>query len=617
MNHDEIAIFSSETPRPVTVSKASSSDALSTKDLLYGLWLHLSRRRRWQLGVLLLVMLASGASEVFSLAAVLPFLAVLTDPEQLWRVPIVQQLASVVGVRDADGLLLPVTVLFGSGAVLAAAVRLANLWLNSRLAAAIGSDMSCEAYRRTLHQPYTVHVQRNSSGVITATTTHIAQTVSLINVILLSITAIVVAMALFGAIIVADWKVAFVASVVFGSAYGFLAHIARNRLATNSLLVAQAGKQQLKALQEGLGAIRDVLLDDTQSTYLEIYRKADRPLRLKQAQSGFISAFPRYALEALGLLVIALLTLLLSWQRGSSQAVIPTVGALALGFQRLLPALQQVYSGWALVRAFRSAVADVLAMLDQPMPAHLLQGKQRPLQLEVAVCLQQVSFRYRDDSPSVLHQIDLSINRGQRIGIIGSTGSGKSTLLDLLMGLLKPTSGTILVDGKDLYAVDHPERLLAWRSSIAHVPQSIYLADGSIAENIAFGLPSDQIDMARVRQAAEQAQIAGFIESIAEGYRSFVGERGIRLSGGQRQRIGIARALYKQAQVLVFDEATSALDTATEQAVMEAIEGLSKELTILMIAHRLSTLERCDRVIKLDTGGVVSDGPPGAVLVAD
>lgn len=559
-------------------------------------------------------MLASGASEVFSLAAVLPFLAVLTDPERLWQSPLVQQLASVVGVRDSSGLLLPVTVLFGTGAVMAAAVRLANLWLNSRLAAAIGSDLSCEAYRRTLHQPYAVHVKRNSSGVITATTTHIAQTVLVINTILLSITAVVVAMGLLAALLVADWQVALLAMALFGSAYGLLAVTARRRLASNSAVVARAGKQQLKALQEGLGAIRDVLLDSSQPTYLEIYRKADRPLRFKQAQSAFISAFPRYALEALGLLLIAALALLLSWQRGSSQAVIPLLGTLALGSQRLLPALQQVYGGWALIRAYRSAVVDVLAMLDQPMPAHLVWERQRPLQLEVAVRLNQLGFRYSDDGPSVLHSIDLEIHRGERIGIIGSTGSGKSTLLDLLMGLLKPTSGTILVDGQNLYAVGHPERLMAWRSSIAHVPQSIYLADGSIAENIAFGLPSHQIDLARVRQAAEQAQIAGFIESSPEGYDSLVGERGIRLSGGQRQRIGIARALYKHAQVLVFDEATSALDTATEQAVMQAIEGLSKELTILMIAHRLSTVERCDRVIKLDQGCVVSDGPPRAVL---
>jgi ATP-binding cassette subfamily B protein len=228
--------------------------------------------------------------------------------------------------------------------------------------------------------------------------------------------------------------------------------------------------------------------------------------------------------------------------------------------------------------------------------------------------LQQLSFRFSDDGPSVLNQIDVEIHRGERIGIIGSTGSGKSTFVDLLMGLLKPTAGKILLDGKDLHAVDHPELLMAWRSSIAHVPQSIYLADGSIAENIAFGLQKDQIDMAMVQQAAEQAQIAAFIESSTEGYNSFVGERGIRLSGGQRQRIGIARALYKQAQVLVLDEATSALDTATEHTVMEAIESLSKQLTIVMVAHRLTTVQRCNRIIRLDHGCIAQDGQPADVL---
>jgi ATP-binding cassette subfamily B protein len=183
------------------------------------------------------------------------------------------------------------------------------------------------------------------------------------------------------------------------------------------------------------------------------------------------------------------------------------------------------------------------------------------------------------------------------------------------MGLLEPSQGRILVDGADLHDPAHPERLAAWRAAIAHVPQSIYLADSSIAENIAFGVPKGQIDLERVRQAAEQAQIASFIEASPEGYQSFVGERGIRLSGGQRQRIGIARALYKKASVLVFDEATSALDTGTEEAVMAAVEGLSKELTIVLIAHRLSTVERCDRVIRLADGLVSADGPPRLVLV--
>ena len=210
----------------------------------------------------------------------------------------------------------------------------------------------------------------------------------------------------------------------------------------------------------------------------------------------------------------------------------------------------------------------------------------------------------------MLRGLDLEICRGERIGLIGSTGSGKSTTVDLLMGLLAPSAGRVLVDGMHLHDPAHPERLAAWRAAIAHVPQSIYLADSSIAENIAFGVPRQQIDLARVKRAAMQAQIASFIEGSQEGYGSFVGERGIRLSGGQRQRIGIARAFYKQARVLVFDEATSALDTGTEEAVIEVVEGLSKELIVVMIAHRLSTVQRCDRVIRIEQGRVVDDNAP-------
>jgi ATP-binding cassette subfamily B protein len=198
-----------------------------------------------------------------------------------------------------------------------------------------------------------------------------------------------------------------------------------------------------------------------------------------------------------------------------------------------------------------------------------------------------------------LQGLDLEIRRGERIGLVGSTGSGKSTTVDLLMGLLVPTGGRLLVDGQDLHVPQQPGQLAAWRAAIAHVPQSIYLSDSSIAENIAFGVPKQDIDLARVKAAADQAQISSFIESSIEGYASFVGERGIRLSGGQRQRIGIARALYKQACVLVLDEATSALDDETESSIMQAVNSLSKDLTVVIIAHRLSALQNCDRVIRL------------------
>jgi ATP-binding cassette subfamily B protein len=314
------------------------------------------------------------------------------------------------------------------------------------------------------------------------------------------------------------------------------------------------------------------------------------------------------------LVAIALLGVLLVQQQGSGGAVIPLLGALALGAQRLLPVLQQVYANWTSLKGFNADLVGVLALLNQQMPPQVQVAE--PLSLREDIRLEGVHFRYGPEQPEVLRGLDLEIRRGERIGLIGSTGSGKSTTVDLLMGLLAPTAGRVLVDGVDLHDPAHPERLAAWRASIAHVPQSIYLADSSIAENIAFGVPRQQIDLVRLQQAATHAQIASFIDASPDGFDTFVGERGIRLSGGQRQRIGIARALYKQAQVLVFDEATSALDTGTEEAVMTAMNVLSQSLTLIMIAHRLSTVQDCDRVILLAEGRVSSDGDSQLILPA-
>jgi len=590
-------------------------DPGSSFGLLRELWRHLSRRRRLQLGVLLLVMLASGLAELVSLGAVLPFLALLSNPQQLWQQPLIQALALRVGYSQPQQLVLPATTAFALAAVLAALIRLLNLWLNGRLAAAVGSDLSCEAYRRTLYQPFQVHVQRNSSTLITAITSHIGLTVQALNAVLQILSALVVAAGLLIGLLLIDWLVALSTAGLFGIAYGLVAITSRRQLYQNSLRIAAAADQRIKALQEGLGAIRDVLLDGSQATYLELYRRADRPQRQLESKNVFLATFPRYALEALGLVAIAVLGGLLVLQRGSGAAVIPLLGALALGAQRLLPALQQIYSGWANLNSWTASLGAVIELLKQPLPQH--QAIAKPLALQQSLRLQCVRFRYAPELPLVLQRLDLEIHRGERIGLIGSTGGGKSTLVDLLMGLLVPSDGQLLVDGLDLHDPAHSEQLAGWRTAVAHVPQSIYLADTSIAENIAFGVPRHEIDLERVRQAAEQAQIASFIESSAEGYASFVGERGIRLSGGQRQRIGIARALYKQASVIVLDEATSALDTGTEEAVMEAVEGLSRDLTMVMIAHRLSTVQRCDRVVRLDHGAVVANGPPSLILASD
>jgi ATP-binding cassette subfamily B protein len=282
---------------------------------------------------------------------------------------------------------------------------------------------------------------------------------------------------------------------------------------------------------------------------------------------------------------------------------LPVLGALALGAQRLLPVLQQGYAAWATIAGSHVGLAYTIDLLRQPLPREMLVPVEA-LQFRHEVHLQDVWFRYSSGAPWVLSNVDLTVPKGTRVGFVGTTGSGKSTLLDVLMGLLPPSQGQLLVDG----LLVEGSRVRAWQRAIAHVPQHIFLADNTLAENIAFGVPKSEIDMGRVRRAARQAQIAEFIEARAEGYDAVVGERGIRLSGGQRQRIGIARALYKNASVLIFDEATSALDSATEQSVMDAIDGLDRDLTVLLIAHRLTTVRRCDVVVQLENGRVVSQG---------
>lgn len=585
----------------------------SLRQLLRQLWAHLGRRRRVQLGVLLLVMLASSVAEVLSLAAVLPFLAVLANPGGLWSQPLVKQWAPRLGIASAQELLLPITIAFAVAALGAAAIRLLNLWLNGRLAAAIGSDLSCEAYRRTLYQPYAVHLARNSSELIASITTDVnVVTSQVLNPLLLLMSSGLIALSLVLALLSIDWGIAVCTGMVVGFVYVLAIAASRRPLQHLGQRGVVLNRRLIQALQEGLGAIRDVLLDGSQQFYLQTYVQADRPLRRIGADGIFLSTYPRLVLEPVGMALIAVIGLLLVRQQGVGKAL-PLLGALALGAQRLLPVVQKVYEGWAQTRNAKSCLANLLQLLAQPLPSAQNFERIRPLALMQGIGFERVHFAYGFDLPEVLHGIDLEILRGERIGIVGSTGSGKSTTLDLLMGLLLPTAGRILVDGEDLHDPYQPERLSAWRATIAHVPQSIYLADSSIAENIAFGVPRHQINHEQVRQAAEQAQIAAFIESNPGGYNTFVGERGIRLSGGQRQRIGIARALYKQAQVLVFDEATSALDNETERAVMEAIEDLSRDLIVIMIAHRLSTIARCDRVIELGHGTVQRIVQPAAL----
>jgi ATP-binding cassette, subfamily B, bacterial PglK len=573
----------------------------SIAQLLDRLWCHISPRRRQQFGLLLVLMLLASFAEIISIGAVLPFLGVLTAPERIFEHHAVQPIIKTLGLTQPEQLLLPLTIAFGATALIAGAMRLFLLWASTRLSFATGADLGISIYRRTLYQPYAVHCARNSSEVISGISGKANSVIySIILPVLTLISSSVMLIVILVALLSVEPTIAMAAFGGFGLIYTCIIRLTRKQLLLDSQCMARESVQVVKSLQEGLGGIRDVLIDGSQATYCQIYRNADLPLRRSQGNSTFITASPRYAMEALGMLLIAALAYTLALQPNGIAKAIPILGALALGAQRLLPVLQIAYGSWTSIQSGQAALEDALILLDQPMPYHADQPTAQPLPFKHDISLKQLAFRYSSQTPNVLNGINLTISKGSRVGFIGTTGSGKSTLLDIVMGLLQPTDGTIEIDGQLIT----PKNNRAWQTHIAHVPQAIFLADSTIEENIAFGVPKKQIDVQRVIQAAQQAQIADSIESWPKQYQTFVGERGIRLSGGQRQRIGIARALYKQADVIIFDEATSALDSETEQAVMQAIEGLSDDLTLLIIAHRLTTLKNCTQIVELAAGNI-------------
>jgi len=545
-------------------------------------------------------MLMTSFAEILSIGSLLPFLGVLTSPERIYEMPVVRPVIELLELTEPKQLLLPLTIIFGLAALIAGAMRLLLLWASTRLSFVSGADLGISIYRRTLYQSYAVHCTRNSSEVIDGIAIKANGVIySIIVPSLNLISSGVMLVAILIALLMVQPVISLVTFGCFGLIYMVVVRLTRKQILVDSKCIASETARVIKSLQEGLGGIRDVLIDGSQEAYCQMYRKADFSLRRAQGNIQFISVSPRYGMEALGMIIIASLAYWLAQQADGISEAIPILGALAFGAQRLLPVLQQVYGSWTQIKGGYSTLKDTLDLLDQPLPDYVDQPVEQ-LPFNQSITLKQLSFRYGEQAPYVLNQVDLTITKGSRVGFIGTTGSGKSTLLDIVIGLLHPTNGLLKIDGRPITS----DNYRAWQSHIAHVPQAIFLADSTIEENIAFGIPKEKIDYSLIKQAAEQAQIASSIESWPMQYQTFVGERGIRLSGGQRQRIGIARALYKQADVIVFDEATSALDGETEKAVMEAIKGLSKELTILIVAHRLSTLRECSEILELHKGSI-------------
>lgn len=418
------------------------------KNTINQLWMHLSTRRRIQLMAVLLLMILVAFAEVMSLGAVLPFLSLLLAPEDASRGGLVGQLLMMEWVAQAN--LAPafvLAVLFSVAILVASGLRLAFLTISTRLAGAIGSDLSIEIYRRVLHQSYTFHVARNSSEVIGSIVGKVNTTTNVIYQFLVLVCSVFMTLSLVSALIVIDSKVAIIASVCFGVGYVVVGRSSRKKLRKNSHEIADLHTALLKNLQEGLGGIRDVLLDSAQNVYCEAFRQTDRDMRRALAENTIITGSPRYVMESVGTVLIVLLAYQMSTQPGGFLDALPILGGLAVAAQRLLPALQQSFAAWAIIAGSHASVIDTVDMLELPIPSEDVALGGKPLALHDSIELDAVSFRYAQDVPWALKDVSLRIPKGARVGFIGETGSGKSTLIDLIMGLLSPAVGTIRVDG--------------------------------------------------------------------------------------------------------------------------------------------------------------------------
>lgn len=558
----------------------------------------LSPSRKRKLYLLVLLMGIGAVAEVVAIGAVLPFLTILAEPSAIPNLPWISDAFEIVGADTRDQQLVYATLWLSGAAIGAGALRLFLMRETQRFVFSFGHELLVEIQRRALLQPYSWHLQHNSSEQLAAIAKVEMVTYLILLQLMQAIAALLFTLFILALLLQVAPLPAAVAAIAVGVAYVAIAAHARMMLQARSAQIDTALEERIRTLQESYAGIRDLILDSSQETSLEQFRAIDRGLSLARAQTAFLAAIPRAVIEPIGIIVIAVVALILSSREAGLVGALPVLGALALAAQRLLPLLQQLYVAWSSIAANRSLLIDITKRLQLPIPATKAAGPALPF--SSSITFQRVSYSYPSGDRAAVADLSFTIPRGSRVALVGRTGSGKSTTADLLMGLLEPSAGEILIDDVTL---DETKRA-KWRANVAHVPQRLFLADATIAQNIA---AAADVEMDRLRRAAADAQLDEFIDSLPNGYMTRVGESGARLSGGQRQRLAIARAIYKQAPVLVLDEATNALDDETEAAVLSVLNRLQKQgRTIIIIAHRVRPTERCDLTIRLERGRIRS-----------
>lgn len=567
----------------------------------------LDRRERLRFMVLMLMILCMGLLDVAGVASILPFLAVLSDPGVISENAMLSLLFDWFGRGDERRFLILLGGLVFTLVVLGLAFKALTLYALTRFSTLRNYSISSRLLRGYLAQPYAWFLQRHSADLGKTVLSEVDQVIgsSIIPAMtLLAHGTVLIALTLL--LIAVDPVSTLIAVLLLGGSYVLIFRGVRRLLGRLGKRRVKANRQRYQVASEALGGIKDVKVLGLEAGYLQRFRAPAHAFARTQATGRIISQLPRYVLEAVafGAMLGFVLMLLVQGDR-RLEDLVPILGLFAFAGVRMFPAVQQVYQAVTKMRFGQPALTALHQDMVETRHARVPSQQVPPVRLLRELRLHDVHYSYPQAPRSALAGVTLPIQAHTTVGLVGTTGAGKTTVVDIVLGLLRPTQGSLLVDDVEITS----DNLRGWQRSVGYVPQQIFLSDDTVAANIAFGVSPEEIDMDAVQRAARIANLHQFVlEHLPQGYETRVGERGVRLSGGQRQRIGIARALYHDPDVLVLDEATSALDTLTERAVMDAVRNLAGAKTLIMVAHRLSTVEHCDRIFLLDQGRVVGQG---------
>jgi ATP-binding cassette, subfamily B, bacterial PglK len=568
----------------------------------------LTPSERRQAYVLSLGLLGIAIIQVASIASVMPFMAVVGDPAIIQRSAPLRWTYAALGFQDDRAFLVFLGALILVVLVASNAFSAFMEWRVLRFTWMRGHTLSLRLLEKYVGQPYVFFLEQNSANLSKNILTEVSQVITgvllpLMQIFARSLVVLLIAVTL----LIVDPLLAVLSAVVLGGAYLLIYSRFRRKLGEIGREKVIADRARYTAAAEVFGGIKELKLLGRESEYLGRFGGPSSLYAQHQATRQAVGKIPRYALEVVafgGLLAIVLV--LLASREGLGE-ILPLFALFAFAGYRLMPALQNIFSDVTIIR-FHAAALDVLYQdlgPYDPGEGEPVSDDGPPLRLNRELALRDVTFTYPNAPTAALNGVNVEIPMNATVGIVGSTGSGKTTAVDLILGLLEPTQGSLILDGEPITAVTRSR----WQRNVGYVPQHIFLCDDSIAANIAFGIAPERVSMNAVEQAARIAQLHDFVQELSAGYDTVVGERGVRLSGGQRQRIGIARALYHRPDVVVLDEATSALDGLTEAEVMEAIARMKGQKTIVIVAHRLSTVRACDTIYVFERGQVVAHGP--------